>query len=132
MLTKQFFPFHQSFVFIYWHVMNTDWQKQSTKRCSIKNVFLKVLRNSLENTCARVSLQAYNFTKKGTLTLVFSCGFCKFFKHNFFIEYLHWVLLDWMNFRYTTKYLKFNVLFKLFDKAWLFRKQWYIYFKPFE
>ena len=103
-----------------------------TRRCSVKKVFLKISQNSQENTCARVSFlmklqaQTCNFTKKEALIQIFSCEFCEFFKNNFFIEHLQWLLLEWMNFRYTTKYLKFNVLFKLFDKAWLFRKQWYI------
>ena len=26
-----------------------------TRRCSVKNLFLKILKNSQENTCARVS-----------------------------------------------------------------------------
>ena len=44
-------------------------------------VFLKILQNSQENSCARVSLliklqaKACNFIKKGTLAKVFSCEF---------------------------------------------------------
>ena len=34
--------------------------------CSVKKVFLKVSKNSLENTCIRVSRQARNFIKKET------------------------------------------------------------------
>ena len=39
-------------------------------RCSVKKVFLKILQNSQENTCAKVyflvmlQAKAYNFTKK--------------------------------------------------------------------
>ena len=33
-----------------------------TRRCSVKKVFLEILLNSQENTCARVSLQAWPAT----------------------------------------------------------------------
>ena len=57
-----------------------------------KKVFLKILQNSLENTCARVSLlkklQAFgcSFIKKETLVQVFSCEFRETFKNTFFTE----------------------------------------------
>ena len=58
------------------------------RRCSVKKVFLEILRNSQENTCARVSflikLQACNFIKKETLAQVFSCEFCKISKNAFY------------------------------------------------
>ena len=53
-----------------------------------------VSQNSLENTCAGVSLyqvtgsQAFNFIKKEIRTHVFSCEFCEIFKNTFFREYL--------------------------------------------
>ena len=51
-----------------------------------KKVFLKILQNSQENTCARVSflikLQA-NFIEKETLAQLFSCEFCEIFKKTF-------------------------------------------------
>ena len=47
----------------------------------MKDIFLRILQNSKEKTCARVSfiikLQA------DTLTQVFSCEFCKSFKKTF-------------------------------------------------
>ena len=53
----------------------------------IKIDVLKILQNSQENTCARVSflikLQACNFIKKETLAQVFSCEFCEIFKNTF-------------------------------------------------
>ena len=61
-------------------------------RCSVKEVFLKILQNSLENTCARVSLliklqaNVCNFVKKETLVQVFSCEFCEFLRALFFIN----------------------------------------------
>ena len=61
----------------------------------MKKVFLEILQNSQENTCARVSflikLQARplcNFIKKETLAQVFSCEFCEISKSTFLIEHL--------------------------------------------
>ena len=59
-----------------------------------KKVFLNILQNSQENTCARAPLlikllaQACNFTKKETLTQTFFCKFCQILKNSFFIEKL--------------------------------------------
>ena len=57
-------------------------------------LFLEILQNSQENTCARVSFliklksEASNFIKKETLAQVFSCVFCYIFKDTFFTEHL--------------------------------------------
>ena len=66
-------------------------QKSNRLEVFCKIVFLKILQNSQENTCTRVSflitLQASecNFNKKGTLAqAVSSCEFCKIFKKTFF------------------------------------------------
>ena len=59
----------------------------------VKKVFLEIPQNSQKNPCSEVSFliklqqEALNFLKK-TLTLVFSCEFCKFFKNTFYIEHL--------------------------------------------
>ena len=54
-------------------------------RCTAKKMFLKVLRNSQENTCVRVSfLITRIFAKNEILAQVFSCEFCKIFKNTFF------------------------------------------------
>ena len=45
------------------------------RRCSVKKVFLEILQNSQENTCARV------FIKKETLAQVFPYEFCKISKN---------------------------------------------------
>ena len=57
-----------------------------TQRCSVKEVFLEISQNSQENTCARVSfwIKFFNFIKKETLALVFSCEFYEISKNNFF------------------------------------------------
>ena len=46
-------------------------------RRSVKKMFLKVLQNSQENTCARVFLIS-------SVAQVFSCEFCQIFKNTFF------------------------------------------------
>ena len=55
----------------------------------MKKVFLKVLQNLHENTCARVSFfnKACNFVKKETLKQVFSCKFAKFLRTPFLTEH---------------------------------------------
>ena len=39
----------------------SDMVEAVARRCSVKKVFLEISRNSLENTCARVSLFLLNF-----------------------------------------------------------------------
>ena len=46
------------------------------RRCSIKKMFLEILENSQQNTCAIVS-----FLIKETLAQVFFCEFCKISKN---------------------------------------------------
>ena len=56
-------------------------------------MFLEISQNSYENSCARVSFliklqaQTCNFIKKGRLTQVFSCEFCKISINTFFTEH---------------------------------------------
>ena len=68
-----------------------------TQRCSVKKVFLEILQNSQENTCARVPFlikfqaftpQVYNFIKKETVEQVLSCEFCEISKKTFFTEHV--------------------------------------------
>ena len=55
----------------------------------MKKLFLEVLQNSPENTCARVSFliklqtKICNIIKKETLAQVFSCEFCETSKSTF-------------------------------------------------
>ena len=55
-----------------------------------KKVFLEILQNSQENTCARVSFliklqaDACNFIEKETLAQLFSCEFYEISKNTFF------------------------------------------------
>ena len=64
--------------------MNTE---ATTGSVLEEKVFLEILQNSQENTCARVSF-LIKFFKKETLALVFSCEFCKISKNIFFTEHL--------------------------------------------
>ena len=72
--------------------MRTIIQKQPPEM--FYKVFLEILQNSPENTCARVSflikLQASGLIKKETLAQVFSCfaKFCKISKNTSFPEQL--------------------------------------------
>ena len=50
-----------------------------TRRCSVKKVFLEILPNLQENTCARVSF----LIKLQTLTQVFFREFCEIFMNTF-------------------------------------------------
>ena len=64
--------------------------KAVTRRCSVKKLFLKILQNSQEKTCARFSflikLQALGLQliKKETLAQVFPCEFCEIPRKTFF------------------------------------------------
>ena len=77
-------------------ILEINLTSEAATRGVLYEMFLKILQNSLENTCARVSflikLQACNFIKKETLAQVFSYEFCEIFETNFFTEHL------WVNF----------------------------------
>ena len=68
--------------------------RSSHRRCYIKKVFLEILQNSQENTCARASFliklkaSSCNFIKKETLAQMFFCEFCEISKNTFFEEHL--------------------------------------------
>ena len=70
----------------------TDHSEAVAQRCSVKKMFLQLLQNSQENTCARVSFliklqtSVRNFIKKETLALVLSCQFCEIFNNAFFLQ----------------------------------------------
>ena len=79
-------------VMIYCHnALNQKCQlPEGVLRCSIRKVFLKISKNSQENTCASVSFliklqaSACNIIKKGILAQVYSVRFCEIFKNTFF------------------------------------------------
>ena len=62
------------------------------QRCSVKKVFLRILQNSRESTCARVSfsikLQAWGlqlYRKRDSGTVFFMCNLTKFLRILFYI-----------------------------------------------
>ena len=57
-----------------------------TQRCSVTKVFLKILQNSQENNCARVSFLIKMH--------VYSCEFLQNFYEQHFLEHLWWLLLS--------------------------------------
>ena len=63
---------------------------------SVKKMFLKISKNSQENTCTRVSFliklqsSACNFIKQESRTQVFSCEICETFKKTFLYRTLWW------------------------------------------
>ena len=65
-------------------ILNTPY-RSSRRRCSVKKVFLEILQNSQENTCARASIliKFQAFIKIETLAQVFSCEFCEISKTTF-------------------------------------------------
>ena len=73
-------------IFCLWSISIFIYHGSSHRRCSVKNVFLKILLNWQEYTCARVpfliKLQAYFIKKR-----LFSCEFCEIFKNTFFTEH---------------------------------------------
>ena len=54
------------------------------RRCSVKEMFLKISQDSQENASARVSFFKKKSVKKETLAQMFSCEFCEIFKNNYF------------------------------------------------
>ena len=76
--------------------------RSSHQKCFIKKAFFKILENSQENTCVRVSfliklqaeicyytcrLRSATLFKKETMAQVFSCKFCETFKNSLFTEH---------------------------------------------
>ena len=90
-LSSRYLLISAHFLWISWK--NQKNFKSSHQKCSIKKVFLQILQNSQENTCARVSflikllVWVLQLIKKETLAQVFLCEFCQIFKNNFFTEH---------------------------------------------
>ena len=81
-------PFANNLMII-WKGFGIPWETRSSRpELSVKKVFLEILQNSQENTCAKVSflikLQAWgNFIKKETLAQLFSSEFGEISKNPF-------------------------------------------------
>ena len=63
------------------------------QRCSVKKEFLKILQNSLENFCGRVSFLIKLQLKKRFWHRCFPVNISKFLRTSFFIEHLQWLPL---------------------------------------
>ena len=69
-----------------------------SQRCSVKKLFLEILQNSQENTCARVSFRVVGLMpgtllKKRLWQRFFSVNFAKILRTPFLTEQLRWPLL---------------------------------------
>ena len=63
--------------------------------CSVKKVYLEILQNSQENTCARVSfLIKLQVSKKRLWHRYFLLNFAKFWRTPFIAKHLGWLLLS--------------------------------------
>ena len=73
------------------------------QRCSIKKVFLEILQNSQEFTCASLffnkveGLRPATLIKKKLWYRSFPVNFAKFLRAPFFTEHLRWLLLHNLN-----------------------------------
>ena len=76
-------------------IFNCLWIKTIAQRYSVKKVFLEILKNSQEDTCARVSFfnKVATLLKKRLLHRCFPVNFSKFLRAPFLPEQLRWLLL---------------------------------------
>ena len=95
MITFPSYQFSQRIILIIFQ-MKIVATEAVAQRCSVKKVFLEILQNSQENTCARVSflikLQA-TLLKKRLWHRSFPVNFAKFRRTPIFTEQLRWLLL---------------------------------------
>ena len=63
------------------------------QRCSVKKVFLEILQNSQENTCARVSFLIKLQALAQLWHRCFYVNFAKFLRTPFLTEHLQWLFL---------------------------------------
>ena len=97
-----FSKYHVSFRRTYDDVSDWRWIfRSSHHRCSVKKVLLKILRNSQENICARVS-----FLIK---LQVSGCEFCKNWKNTFFTKHI-WTATSEFCTEFLRKYTKNEIL----------------------
>ena len=61
------------------------------QRCSVKEVFLKILENSQEKLCTRVSFSIKWQLKKRLWHRCFPMNIAKFLRTHFFIEHVRWL-----------------------------------------
>ena len=81
------FAFKNSRVFLFLFVC-FEFAETVVWRCSVKKVFLEILQNSQESTCATCRPPAYNFIKKRLWQRCLLVNFAKFLRTPFLTEYL--------------------------------------------
>ena len=103
--SMQVVPSESIFFHKYYVAWAYPYSEAEVQRCSVKKVFLKISKNSLENTRARVSLliklHAYKVAGLRPVTLLkrrlwhrcFPVNFMEFLRTPFFTEHLWWLLL---------------------------------------
>ena len=79
------------------------------RRCSVKNVFLKISQNPQESTCPTVPFsgfrpQASNFIKKRLSHRCFPKNFANFLRTSIFIECLPWLLFTYTGRIFISRY----------------------------
>ena len=80
-------------------ILGKFWET-ACKRCSVKNMFLKISQNSQKNSCVRVFFNKVAVLRSATLLkkrLWHRCSlvsFARFLRTPFFIEHLRWWLLN--------------------------------------
>ena len=88
------------------------------QRCSVKKVFLEILQNSQEKTCARVS---FLIRAAGLRHRCFPVNIVKFLRTPFLTEHLWWLLLLNLDI-WICKYIPFPAFHNM--------KQWDIHLSP--
>ena len=83
------------------HFKQMFFSKTVVRRCSVKNVFLKIPENPQENTCARVSFlmklgrfQSAILFKKRLWHTCIPVNFAKFLSTHFYAEHFWWLFLS--------------------------------------
>ena len=77
---------------IFWRLLNCKTGTKAVVRsCSVKKLFLEILQNSQENTCARAPATLW---KKRLWHNCFPVNFAKFLRTSFFTKHLWWLLFQ--------------------------------------
>ena len=100
-MTELFFPTNeftllescQLYIIAKYKATNCCKREAVIQRCSVKQVFLKILQNLQENPCAKVSFLIKLQLKKRLWRRCFPVSIAKLLRTPFFIEYLRWLPL---------------------------------------
>ena len=89
--TQTSWTFSSSMVIHFCKTLGGIISEEAVRRCSSKQVFLKISQILQESTC--VGPLARNFIKKGLQHRCFPVKSAKFFRKYFFTEHLRWLLV---------------------------------------